>query len=233
MADMEILGDLGESFGHLMGVSDVIDPVEMVGELKRLLTREIDYTVEARSIQRFEKNFAGDPNVFVPKVYWSLTTRRVLTMDFVKGIEVDELEEIKRAGLDPEKIANILGQAVARMIFVHGYFHGDPHGGNILVQDKGNIALLDFGSVGYIDSRMKDNVRLFCLSIAREDVARATGIFLDICGVPEDRVNLPAVEQDFREFRDYMGLRRAGHDIEDGIHSPKTRLRTPCPVHTA
>lgn len=216
--DMEILEDLAELFGEMAAVSSVMDPVDIVKELRRLLLREIDYTIEARSIEHFYTDFKDVDHVKIPAVHWDLTTKRVLTMDFIKGIAVDEIDELKKAGIDPKVVANNVGTAVARMIFVKGYFHGDPHGGNILVLPGGKIALLDFGSVGYVDARLRDKIRLFYFSISREDTSRATELFLDICGVAEGRINRPALEQDFREFLDYQRLIRQGKKISEGMN---------------
>ena len=104
------------------------------------------------------------------------------------------------------------------MVFVKGYFHGDPHSGNILVQKGGRIALLDFGSVGYIDDVMRDKIRLFYFSMAKNNVTKATEIFLDICGVSEVNINRPALEQDFSEFLDYQKLHREGVQIDTGMN---------------
>ena len=218
MADFEILDDLAETFGDLTGISEVIEPQDMVKEFKRLITRELDYTVEARSIVHFRRDFAEVAFVTIPKVYWEHTTKKVLTMSFISGISVDRVKKLKQAGLDPNDIALKLGEAVARMIFIKGYFHGDPHGGNLLVQKSGKIALLDFGSVGYLDTRMRDKIRLFYLSISTDDVSRATEIFLDICKVNESKINRPAFEQDIREFLDFQRLQREGYQIEEGMN---------------
>ncbi len=218
LADLEILEDISELFGDLTGIAEVMDPLEMVKEFKRLLTRELDYTIEARSIEHFQKDFTNVESVLIPKIYWKLTTKNVLTMDFVKGISVDEVNELKKAGIDTDQLAITIGTAVGRMIFVNGYFHGDPHGGNIFVLTKGRIALLDYGSIGYLDNKMRDKIRLFYFSIAQKNVSKAAEIFLDICKVPESSVNRPAFEQDFREFLDYQGLLKAGYEIAEGMN---------------
>ncbi len=220
MADMEILEDLAEMFKNIISLNDVLDPIEMITEFKRLLTRELDYTIEARSIEHFRRDFsnADEVNVVIPNIYWELTTKRVLTMDFIRGIPIDEVNRIKKANIDPAKVAVNLGQAVARMIFVKGYFHGDPHGGNVLVQSGGKIAFLDFGSVGYLDDKTRDKIRLFYLYIARENVSSAVEIFLDICQISEVKINRPALEQDFREFLDFQRLQREGQKIDEGMN---------------
>jgi len=218
IADMEILEDVAEMFKDIISLSDVMDPIEMINEFKRLLTRELDYTVEARSIEHFRRDFSDVADVFIPDIYWNLTTKRVLTMDFIRGIPIDEVDKIKKANIDPKKVAINLGQAVARMIFVKGYFHGDPHGGNVLVQSGGKIALLDFGSIGYLDDKTRDKIRLFYLYIARENVSSAVEIFLDICLVSEVKINRAALEQDFREFLDYQRLQREGQKIDEGMN---------------
>ncbi len=218
MADFEILDDLADMFGDLASISEVMDPQDMVKEFKRLITRELDYTVEARSIEHFGRDFQDVDFVTIPEVYWDLTTKKVLTMTFISGLSIDKVKKLKQAGLDPNEVALKLGEAVARMIFINGYFHGDPHGGNILVQKSGRIALLDFGSVGYLDARMRDKIRLFYLSIATDDVSRATEIFLDICNVNESKLNRPAFEQDIREFLDFQRLQREGYHLEAGMN---------------
>ncbi|MFW9880319.1 MAG: ABC1 kinase family protein [Candidatus Thorarchaeota archaeon] len=218
LADMEILEDIAEMFGDMIGISEVTDPVDLVKEFKRLLSRELDYTIEARSIEHFWRDFENDEDVILPKVYWEYTTKRVLTMDFISGIPIDELDKIKKANIDPNKVALILGQAVAKMIFVKGYFHGDPHGGNVLVLSGGKIAFLDFGSIGFIDEKTRDKIRLFYLYIAKENVSGAVDVFLDICHITESKVNRPALEQDFREFLDYQKLQRNGYKIDEGMN---------------
>ena len=217
-ADMEILEDIAEMFADMIGISEVTDPIELVKEFKRLLSRELDYTIEARSIEHFWRDFETDKKVTVPKVHWEYTTKRVLTMDFISGIPIDEVEKIKKANIDPNKVAINLGQAVAKMIFVKGYFHGDPHGGNVLVQSGGKIAFLDFGSIGYLDDKTRDKIRLFYLYMAKENVSGAVDIFLDICHISESKVNRAALEQDFREFLDYQKLQREGYKIDEGMN---------------
>jgi ubiquinone biosynthesis protein len=218
MADLKILEDIAEMFGDLLGISEVMNPNEIVKEFKRLLTRELDYTVEARSIEHFRRDFAGDDSVFIPGIYWKLTSNRVLTMDYVDGIPADKVKKIKKAGFNTNELAQKIGTAVARMIFVKGYFHGDPHGGNILIQRTGRIAFLDFGSIGYLDSTMRDKIRLFYFSVAAENVSRAAEIFVDICEVSESRLNRPALEQDLREFLDFQKLHRKGVKLTDGMN---------------
>ncbi len=139
-------------------------------------------------------------------------------MDYVNVIPIVVVGKIRTTKHDPNKVALNLGRAVARMIFVKGYFHGDPHGGNVLVQSGGKIAFLDFGSIGYLDTRTRDKIRLFYLYIAKENVSSAVEIFLDICQISETKVNRSALEQDFREFLDYQQLQRIGHKIDDGMN---------------
>jgi ubiquinone biosynthesis protein len=218
MADLKILEDIAEMFGDLLGISEIMDPNDMVQEFKRLLTRELDYTIEARSIEHFQRDFKKIDEVIIPKIYWKFTTKRILTMDYIEGIPANDLNHLKKAGIDTKMTAKNIGQAIARMIFVKGYFHGDPHGGNVFIQKDGKIAFLDFGSIGYLDGHMRDRIRLFYLSIAREDVTRAAEIFLDICQANEARLNRPALEQDLREFLDFQELHRKGYKISSGMN---------------
>ena len=93
MVDMEILEDLADMFGDITGISEVIDPLELVLEFKRHLTRELDYTIEARSIDHFKRDFSKIDEVIIPAVYWEYTTKRVLVMDFAEGIKIDDVKK--------------------------------------------------------------------------------------------------------------------------------------------
>jgi ubiquinone biosynthesis protein len=178
----------------------------------------VDYTVEGRSIEQFRRDFSGVEDVLIPRVLWKLTTTRVLTMEFMEGTRIDDVDGIKKRGFDPEKTALSFGGAVGRMVFVKGRFHGDPHGGNVLVHSDGRIIFLDFGSVGYLDARMRDRIRLFYLSMMKEDASRAAEILLEICEANESKVNRPALEQDLQELLEYQRLLREGHELDEGMN---------------
>ncbi|XP_068658254.1 uncharacterized protein [Aristolochia californica] len=135
----------------------------VVSEFKKTISLELDFVQEAKNCERTSRNFRKNDVVKVPCVYWHLTTSQVLTMEFCKGSKVDDLEFLKERGINPTKVAKALIEVFAEMIFVHGFLHGDPHPGNILVCSEGGtgfcLVILDHG----IYKELDDNFRVdFC-----------------------------------------------------------------------
>jgi len=130
---------------------DWLDPVALVKEFRRTILRELDFTVEARNIQRFHENFVDDPIVEIPSVYDNLSGLRVLTMTFIDGARVDDVESFETRNCDAPQVASNGCNAVFKQIFEHNFFHADPHPGNIWVTRDNKLAFLDFGMVGRLE----------------------------------------------------------------------------------
>jgi len=131
-------------------------PVKIVGEFKDWTEKELDFRLEARNAKKFYENFKGSKTVHIPKIYDELTTEKVLTLDFIEGIELHNIKEIKRKKLNFEKIIKNSFDAIMTQVFVHGIFHADPHPGNIIILRDNSIAFIDFGIVGYFDEKLKN-----------------------------------------------------------------------------
>ncbi|KAF3959735.1 hypothetical protein CMV_015479 [Castanea mollissima] len=127
----------------------------LVSEFVEAISLELDFIQEARNSERTAKNFKNNDMVRVPHVFWELTTTQVLTMEFCRGHKVDDVEFLKEMGINPIKVAKALMEVFAEMIFVHGFIHGDPHPGNILVSPEGRngfcLVLLDHGIYRQLD----------------------------------------------------------------------------------
>ncbi|CAL5189920.1 unnamed protein product [Lathyrus oleraceus] len=127
------------------------------------VSSELDFVQEARNSERAAKNFRNNKIVRIPNVFWELTTRQVLTMEFYAGHKIDDLDFLSEIGVDPEKVAKSLIELFAEMIFVHGYIHGDPHPGNILVSPEGrngfSLVLLDHAVYRELDEEFRKD---FC-----------------------------------------------------------------------
>src|SRR3989338_3707397 len=130
-------------------------PAKIVSEFKDWTERELDFRLEARNAKRFYQNFKGSKTVRIPKVYDELTSGKVLTLDFIDGVELHNLDEIKKRKLDFNEIIKNGFDAIMTQVFVHGIFHADPHPGNIIVLKDNSIAFIDFGIVGYFDEKLK------------------------------------------------------------------------------
>ena len=145
------------------------DPVRIVNEFKEWTEKELDFRLEARNAKRFGQNFKGSKTVHIPKVYDEITSDKVLTLEFIEGVELHNIKEIKRRKLDFGKIIKNGFDAIMTQVFVHGVFHADPHPGNIIVLHNNAIAFVDFGIVGYFDERLKNNCIDLLYGIVEQD----------------------------------------------------------------
>jgi ubiquinone biosynthesis protein len=159
-ADIAILRYLASLAAGRLIPEEVLNPVEVVEELGRMLTRETDFRRELRTLQRFGVNFQSDPTVKIPRAFPALSTDRVLTMELVIGERQTSPEALAASGLDPRQLARVGAHAFLRMLFEHGLFHGDPHAGNVLFCPGGVVAFLDFGAAGRLDADLRGHFLL-------------------------------------------------------------------------
>lgn len=144
-------------------------PTEIVRQLRKSLAREVDFAAEARAQQRFADTFRGSATVVVPRVRTAFTRASLLVMDWVDGIAATRLEAVDASGLDRELLAARGADAVLKMVLVDGFFHADPHPGNLFFLEGNRIALIDFGMVGWIsDKRRNELVDLMAALAARD-----------------------------------------------------------------
>ncbi|MBI3026717.1 AarF/ABC1/UbiB kinase family protein [Candidatus Woesearchaeota archaeon] len=144
-------------------------PAKIVNEFREWTERELDFRLEARNAKRFYQNFKGSKTVHIPKVYDELTSEKVLTLEFIDGIEMHDIKQIKRKKLDFSQIISNGFNAIMTQVFVHGIFHADPHPGNMIVMRNNKIAFVDFGIVGYFDERLKNKCIDLLYGIVEQD----------------------------------------------------------------
>jgi ubiquinone biosynthesis protein len=145
-------------------------PTANVAEMGRTLRRELDFGREERNLHQFAELFRDDATICIPRAITELSTPRVLTMDLIEGIPLSQPGLIEAAGVDREEVARRGANLYLQMIFTHGFFHADPHPGNIVLQPGNVIGLLDFGMVGRIDDRLRENIEDMLLAIVQHDV---------------------------------------------------------------
>jgi ubiquinone biosynthesis protein len=170
-ADLALLYQAARLAKERIRALDFIDANEIVDEFSRSIRQELDYRLEGRNAEAFHRNFAGHPHVVVPKVYWSYTRARVLTLEYLDGAQLADLD-VERWTLDQRRrLAYLIAEAWMTMIFRHGFFHGDPHPANIMVLSPERIGLVDFGLSGKLtDEDMSKLTRLF-IDAANENIA--------------------------------------------------------------
>ena len=179
----------------------VYNPVDFVHEFSKVLRNELDYNLEARNMERFARNFADDKSVHIPGIYWNFCTARIITMEFVEGIKISHIEKLKEQGFDVKKIAQKGAEAYLKQIFMHRFFHGDPHPGNIYILPNEVIGFMDFGIVGRLTTSMTSKLNSLLIAIAKKDAESIADAIMNISSVGED-VNLDELKADIAEFVD-------------------------------
>src|SRR5437762_1435028 len=163
-ADLALLYQAARLAKERVRALDFIDARLLVDEFARQIRQELDYRLEARNADTFHRNFAGHPHVRVPRVYWSYTRSRVLTLEWLEGTQVADIHPEEWSVEDRRDLAYLMAETWMTMIFRHGFFHGDPHPANILVLSPERIGLVDFGLAGRLTDR---------------DLSKLTRLFID------------------------------------------------------
>ncbi|HEX7804888.1 MAG TPA: AarF/ABC1/UbiB kinase family protein [Cellulomonas sp.] len=187
--DLEILRELAEIASRTWAPAREYDVVGLVEEFSDTMRAELDYLQEARHAERFAEQLAADPRIHIPVVVRERTTSRVLTLERVRGIKVNDVAALDAAGIDRTDLAIRSAELLCTMIFEDGYFHADPHPGNLFVEADGRIGLIDFGMVGVLDDTLRTQLVRVLVAVTRKDADRLTRAVLDMCGQsrPRDR----------------------------------------------
>ena len=205
--DLAILQAVAASAERHWADAELFVPSELVRQFARSIRREQDLAREGRVIVRFAANFAGSDTVMVPRVHWSHTSAAVLTLDYVDGIKVSDLDALRLQGSDPALVARRGADAILKQILTDGLFHADPHPGNILVLPGSVICLLDFGIVGHLGRPGRDRLTRLIQAVAERDIPRVVRLVLAL-SEPLVEPNLRELEQDTTELVDsYAGAR--------------------------
>jgi ubiquinone biosynthesis protein len=205
-SDIEILRQLARLIERRLPGAEAIDPVGLVEEFARTIRAEQDFQREGRNIERCARNFAGDPSVRIPRVQWDLTTRAVLTMEYLEGSKLSDLGTLGLDADDRRLIAERGADAMLAQILIHGFFHADPHPGNLLVLPGLVVGFLDFGIVGRVDDQMRTALARIVRAVARRDADELARLAIEICRPPG--------EVDSRTLsRDLSGLLDAHTDL--------------------
>ncbi|MGD8522679.1 MAG: AarF/ABC1/UbiB kinase family protein [Desulfobacterales bacterium] len=176
-------------------------PVRIVEEFARILEKEIDYKIEATNMERAARHFIDTPYFYIPKVYLEMTTSRVLTTEFIDGIKISEIDKLEAAGLDRKLITARGAELVLSQIFDHGFFHADPHPGNIFALRNNAICLLDFGMAGVVERQTREDFVDLVDSVVQQNEARAARALMRLTYWEEE----PEMRILEREVADFMG----------------------------
>jgi len=182
--DMAAMKTVGNWLRHYRPISRRADIPALIREFERILYEEIDYLAEGRNAETFAENFASDDRICVPQVIWSHTTKRVLTLENVWDIKITDYEAITKAGINRGEVASRLLDAYLKQIFEDGFFHADPHPGNLFIhplrdspsrdggQREWKLVFVDFGMVGRVSPVVKDGLREVLMAVGTQDSHR-------------------------------------------------------------
>ncbi len=193
--DLEILRGLASLLEENAPELRAYAPAEIVEEFARAITLEIDLSHEASNMQRFARNFAGDPQVHVPKLFEAYSSPAVLTMEFVRGIKAKDLAGLDAAGIDRKKLAAGGVEFCLRQVFDHGFFHADPHPGNLFVLPGEVIAPIDMGMMGNLEPEMIDALLELLVGILLRDAEKIARLFARL-GLIDERVDRVRLRRD-------------------------------------
>jgi ubiquinone biosynthesis protein len=197
-SDLDLLYYLARFLEATIKEFELYTPTAIVTEFERAILSELDFRQEARNLEEFSHNFAEVPNVCAPKVHADLTTMEVLTMEF---IEARKLSALEGGSEEAKAVLKTLLDAMVKMVIYDGFFHGDPHPGNILVKDDLSLVFIDFGLVGRLSSAQQDEIINLILSVIAGDVDAIARTILGM-GHPVGRINLRAFRADVERIRD-------------------------------
>jgi ubiquinone biosynthesis protein len=197
--DLEILKNLAVTASRRSEFASQYDLVSLVEEFAQTLKAELDYLREGRNAERFAANFADEEAIHIPSIFWEATTVRVLTLEHIHGIKINDLAALEAADIDRKALAERAARIILKMVFEDGFFHGDPHPGNFFVEAGGRIGLIDFGLVGTVDERTQEHLVRVILALTSQDADRLADAFLDL-GVSSQQVDRSLLGHDLEQL---------------------------------
>ena len=199
--DLEIIADVARLFQERTPLGRIYDLPAIADEFAATLRAELDFYREGHNADRFRDNFADEPYLHIPQVHWELTTGRVLVLEHMRGIKIDQIEALDEAGYDRHRIAVHAARMVVKEVLEDGFFHADPHPGNFIIMPGEVIGAMDFGMVGYLSRHLQnDLIRLYIVAVQ-----------VDVEGVIDQLVRMGVVSSDVDRARLRQDLSRLLH----------------------
>jgi ubiquinone biosynthesis protein len=212
--DVSLLAFLAGLLERYVPESRIVGPKTVVDEFFRTLSYELDFVVEANNMGKMAENMASIPEIVVPKVYKQLSTQRVLTLEKLEGIRVTDLKKLDAAGIDRKRIVDVGARAFFKSVMLDGLFHGDLHGGNLFVLPGNRLGIIDFGIVGRLSQRSRDQLANMLMSLLSEDYENLCYQYSEL-GASGPAIDFDAFQREVRNtLSPYMGL--ALNDVNIG-----------------
>jgi ubiquinone biosynthesis protein len=223
--DLDILLELAKLAEHYSPELAQYNPVATVGEFRKTLLHELDFTREARNASKFSANFADDDSIRFPEPRSELCSRRVLTMDRFRGLSLSNREALLTAEYDLSSLARRGADMFLKMVFRDGFYHADPHPGNLMVLQDSVIGVLDCGMVGRVDESLREQIMEMLMAVADNDVERTTDALVAFGQLPADFDRMQ-LQSDVVDFVDEFGHRSIEQfDLGEALNSMTAIIR--------
>jgi ubiquinone biosynthesis protein len=184
--DLEILQELARIAEARIDWARRYQVREIIEEIANSIKQELDYKIEARNSEKIAKQFTDNTKVLIPKIHWEYTTGKVITMDYIEGIKLNEEERLHQAGYNIKSLGETVVNAIFQQILIDGFFHGDPHPGNILAMPGDVIAFMDFGIIGRLSPEMRNHLASFVIALMNRNTDEVVRGITNMGLVPED-----------------------------------------------
>lgn len=229
--DLAILYHLALLLERYIEELQLYRPTLIVEEFARTIRKEINFNVEASYAEKYARQFRGNPAIHVPRVFRHASTERLLTMEYIEGIKISDITRLEEEGYDRKLIASRGTDLILEQVFIHGFFHADPHPGNVFILPGNVICNLDFGMMGHLDERNKDLFSDIIIGYVRRDISLIADAVLEIVESSEE-TNRRLFERDlmtFMELHLYKPLKEIRikdimYDLVDIISRHQLRL---------
>lgn len=195
--DIRLLRTIARLMNRYLPEAQFFNPEGIVDEFARTVRKELDFVQEGRNIERFKRTFATVSEIQIPDIYDALTSGKMIVLEHIDGVRIDNLAGIDRLGLDRRELAHVGVSAYFKQIMEDGFFHADPHPGNIYARPDGRIAFLDFGQVGRISEALREQLADLFMALLKRDYERVVETYIEI-GIVPDGVDLERFRREFR-----------------------------------
>lgn len=213
--DLIILKEIVRLTENYFKKQGVMNPMDIVATFEKTMRKELDYLHEVRNIEQFRSVYKDYPNLYIPKPYKNLSTSRILILEYISGCKITDVRQQRAWGIDPRSTAEKGMDIYLTQFFEYGFFHADPHPGNVLVRKDGVICLLDFGMVGNLMKKDKYAFSGILYSMAEQD-AKSMAIYLKRLAIDDDITDMASFEYDLNELiEEYATLDVAEMHIAD------------------
>ena len=192
--DLDVMNQVAKVVQRIKSLSRGNDWVGIAKESRRVLLRELDFRIEAQYAARFKQQFMDDRNILVPSVFWDLSTSKILCLEYLPGIKINDIESLKNNDIDTSSIAKIGATSYLKQLVNYGFFHADPHPGNLAVSKGGSLIYYDFGMMGFVSERIRGRLNSMIKAAALRDV-KGLVKELQIAGLIESDIEIGPVRR--------------------------------------